>query len=78
MEKVSRECLGTLAGVFWIYAFICVMSFLFGWAMLPEMKGRTLEQIAQSWGRGARSRAVDSRCAASAAPDGDVEGLVDP
>ena len=53
MEKFSRACLGTLAGVFWVYAVICLLSFLFGWAMLPETKGRTLEEIAQSWRRGA-------------------------
>lgn len=34
---------------FWIYSFLSFLSFLFVWGMLPETKGRTLEEIEQSW-----------------------------
>lgn len=45
----SEQWLGSVAGVFWIYAAICVLSLLFGWRVLPETKGRSLESIAASW-----------------------------
>jgi MFS family permease len=50
-EGWSKERLGSVAGVFWIYAGICGLALLFGWAMLPETKGRSLEEIAASWKR---------------------------
>lgn len=37
------------AKTFWIYAAICVAGFLFVKARLPETKGKTLEQIEDSW-----------------------------
>lgn len=49
LEAASINWCGTVAGVFWLYAFICGLSLLFGWTLLPETKGRSLEQIAQSW-----------------------------
>ncbi len=51
LETLSKDRLGTVAGVFWLYAVICLLSLLFGWTMLPETKGKTLEQIAGSWRR---------------------------
>jgi hypothetical protein len=40
---------GSLGGAFWLFTIICVFSLLFGKFMLPETKGRTLEEIAASW-----------------------------
>ena len=40
---------GSLAGTFWLFTIICFLSLLFGKFMLPETKGRTLEEIAASW-----------------------------
>ena len=37
------------AGVFWIFAAICVASFVFSYRLAPETKGRTLEEIGRSW-----------------------------
>jgi SP family arabinose:H+ symporter-like MFS transporter len=45
----SESLIGTIAGVFWISAAACVLALWFGWTLLPETKGRTLEEIADSW-----------------------------
>ena len=37
------------AKTFWVYAAICVLGFIFIKARLPETKGKTLEEIEQSW-----------------------------
>lgn len=39
------------AGAFWVYAGVCLFSFLFIWRVPPETKGRTLEEIEQFWTR---------------------------
>ena len=36
-------------GAFWIYAGLSVINFLFMWRVLPETKGRSLEEIERSW-----------------------------
>lgn len=39
-----------LAGsVFWVYAVLCVITFIFVLALVPETKGKTLEEIEKSW-----------------------------
>ncbi|MSU61092.1 MAG: MFS transporter [Pedosphaera sp.] len=40
---------GSPAGVFWLFAAVCVFAFGFCWRLVPETKGRTLEAIAASW-----------------------------
>ncbi len=45
----SQRGLGSSAGVFWLFTFICLCAAVFGWKMMPETKGRTLESIARSW-----------------------------
>jgi len=39
----------SIAGVFWIFAVVCVVALVFSWYMVPETKGRSLEEIGQSW-----------------------------
>lgn len=39
----------TAAGVFLLYAVVCIAAFLFVWRGVPETKGRTLEQIEKFW-----------------------------
>ncbi|MFV1964624.1 MAG: sugar porter family MFS transporter [Pirellulaceae bacterium] len=45
-----KENLGP-AGCFWLYASLCAPSILFVWAVVPETKGKTLEEIEKSWTR---------------------------
>jgi sugar porter (SP) family MFS transporter len=39
----------TMGGAFWLYAGICVVNFAFVAWLVPETKGKTLEQIERSW-----------------------------
>ncbi|MHB9036532.1 MAG: sugar porter family MFS transporter [Armatimonadota bacterium] len=48
----SEKLIGSPAGLFWVYTAVCLLALVFGWKMLPETKGRTLEEIAQSWKMG--------------------------
>jgi sugar porter (SP) family MFS transporter len=36
-------------GTFWLYAFLGVLAFIFCWALVPETKGKTLEEIERYW-----------------------------
>ena len=49
LKTASTALVGSVGGAFWLFAVICILSFLFGWRMMPETKGRTLEEIAESW-----------------------------
>jgi SP family arabinose:H+ symporter-like MFS transporter len=49
LTDASQRLLGSIGGAFWLFTGICTLAFLFGWTMLPETKGRTLEEIAASW-----------------------------
>jgi len=39
----------TAPGTFLFYAIVCVAAFLFVWRLVPETKGRSLEEIDRSW-----------------------------
>lgn len=34
---------------FWIYGILFVGSVIFGWLVIPETKGKTLEEMQQLW-----------------------------
>ena len=34
---------------FFLYAAMCVVSFLFVWRLVPETKGKSLEEIEKAW-----------------------------
>jgi len=38
-----------VSGIFGIYAILCVVSFVFILKMVPETRGKTLEQIQREW-----------------------------
>ncbi len=37
------------AGIFWLYAMLSAVTFVFVWRLVPETKGRSLEQIQRMW-----------------------------
>jgi SP family arabinose:H+ symporter-like MFS transporter len=39
------------AGAFWTYAVLCGVTFVFVWRVIPETKGKTLEEIQRIWRR---------------------------
>ena len=41
----------TSAGTFWLFAIMSIPTLWIAWKILPETKGRTLEEIEQSWNR---------------------------
>lgn len=45
----SQRMIGSIAGVFWLSAAVCVLALIFGLTLMPETKGKTLEEIADSW-----------------------------
>ncbi len=51
LNTVSEKAVGSIGGTFWLLTVVCIFAFLFGLFMLPETKGKTLEEIAQLWRR---------------------------
>ncbi len=49
MLTYFKETFGSEAGTFWIFMLVCIFSVFFGWRMVPETKGRSLEEIGESW-----------------------------
>jgi sugar porter (SP) family MFS transporter len=49
LNKSFEERYGSAAGVFWVFASVCLVALLFCWFAVPETKGRTLEEIGESW-----------------------------
>ncbi|HWD93880.1 MAG TPA: sugar porter family MFS transporter [Verrucomicrobiae bacterium] len=45
----SQHLIGSAGGAFWLFTVVCICSAIFGWRMMPETKGRTLEEIGRSW-----------------------------
>lgn len=43
---------GSVEAAFWLFSVICILSYLFGITIMPETKGRTLEDIGSSWKQG--------------------------
>jgi sugar porter (SP) family MFS transporter len=49
MTEFSEKHFGSAAGAFWTFAIICLGTFVFCWRLVPETKGRSLEEIGRSW-----------------------------
>jgi sugar porter (SP) family MFS transporter len=51
MVDYFKNHFGTPATAFWIYAVVSATAFLFSLIVVPETKGRTLEEIGSSWAK---------------------------
>jgi len=49
LTSTSIRLVGSVAGAFLLFTGICILAFFFGLFMMPETKGRTLEDIPNSW-----------------------------
>jgi sugar porter (SP) family MFS transporter len=49
MNSFFEHRFGSTAGVFWVFAVICTGTFFFCWKMIPETRGKSLEEIARWW-----------------------------
>ena len=49
LSNLSEEVFGSEFGIFLIYALVCVITAIFVWFVLPETKGKSLEQISALW-----------------------------
>jgi sugar porter (SP) family MFS transporter len=56
-----KTTLGSPAMAFWIYALVSAVAFLFSWVVVPETKGRTLEEIGASWNRATKQMEGDRK-----------------
>lgn len=50
MRDYFERHTGSPAGAFWLFAGVCVLSFIFSYFLVPETKGRSLEEIGAMWG----------------------------
>jgi sugar porter (SP) family MFS transporter len=51
LSNLSEEIFGSEFGVFLIYAVVCLITAFFVWRVLPETKGKSLEEISAFWMR---------------------------
>ena len=49
LQEFFERTIGTSGGVFFVYAVICLLGFFFIWRIVPETKGRSLEEISHFW-----------------------------
>jgi SP family arabinose:H+ symporter-like MFS transporter len=56
MSGWSQRHLGSIAGAFWTFTIVCICAVFFGVKMLPETRGRSLEDIARSWSKPMREK----------------------
>ena len=65
---ILKDTVG-MAGTFWLYAAICFAGFVFVWFLVPETKGKSLEQIERDKGiaKEVLIQAVEAAVASAAA-----------
>ncbi len=61
MTSFSEAHFGSAVGAFWTFALICFGTFFFCWRLVPETKGRTLEEIGKSWTVAEQTPLADAR-----------------
>jgi sugar porter (SP) family MFS transporter len=47
--NVLEKAFGTAAGVFWVYAVLCLACWIFAFKLVPETKGQTLEAVTRDF-----------------------------
>ena len=52
---ILEKSFGSAAGAFWVFSAVCAGAFIFGWRLIPETKGKSLEEIAD-FGAGRQKR----------------------
>ena len=52
LSELSEAMVGSIGAAFWLFAGFDILAFIFGIKLLPETKGRTLEEIGASWTKG--------------------------
>jgi len=48
------------SGTFWLYGLICLAAFLFVYFLMPETKGKSLEEIEELWYSCKKARGIDN------------------
>ena len=49
LSNLSERLFGSVFGIFLIYSAVCVITAIFVWLVLPETRGKSLEQISAFW-----------------------------
>jgi len=49
LMSVLERTFGTAAGVFWVYAVLCLVCWIFAFKLVPETKGQTLEDVTRKF-----------------------------
>jgi len=49
LSDFMQQHFNSTAGVFWTFAGVCAIALVFCFYMVPETKGRSLEEIGESW-----------------------------
>jgi MFS transporter, SP family, arabinose:H+ symporter len=50
MMEFSSSHFGSEAGVFWLFSIVSISAFIFSLLLVPETKGKTLEQVSAAYG----------------------------
>ena len=49
IQKGFTENFNLEGGIFFMFSFICFLAFIFIWNLVPETKGKSLEEISRFW-----------------------------
>jgi MFS family permease len=74
ITSYSKKLTGSVGAAFLLFSVMCIFSFLFGLFMLPETKGRVLEEIAASWSVRKNPRAAEEGLVCLGVQPGEPEG----